>query len=45
MESMSKSEFIKKFINDSYEKKRKKVAIRNEIKAYQYRVVGKNMFK
>lgn len=45
MESMSKSEFVKKLLNDRYNKKIKEKNILNEIKAYEYKKMGKSLFK
>lgn len=45
MESMSKSEFVKKLVNDRYNKKIKEKNISNEIRAYEYKKINKSLFK
>jgi hypothetical protein len=45
MGKMSKSDFVKRFINDSYNYKLKQKQIKKEIDAYDFFIINKNRFK
>ena len=45
MSKMTKSEFMKKFINDYYEEKQMKRKQEQQIAAYQFNIINKNRFK
>ncbi|MGL4760424.1 MAG: hypothetical protein ACRCWG_03115 [Sarcina sp.] len=45
MMKMSKSEFVKKFINDTYNDKFKQKQIKKEIDAYDFVIINKNRFR